>query len=176
MPFQASRSWSHILRNKRALSTPGPKMVHFKSRVSKISYLRLSRADTKSQYWFELQDFLVGTIIALLMALDTYLRALWAAVRAPQSRFNSGLFQHSPLIHQACPSCLRGQNKGNMGSLEITPFILSSKMGLLGSPQLVLHWRIHNRALIPALIFRHFAQTFNCNQWNMEMKARGLII
>lgn len=160
---------------KNSLQT-STKQLQIKGLI-KNSFLRLNKADTKLECYFELQNFLVGTIIALLMTLDTYLRALWAVSRAPQWSFSSVLFQHSPLIHQLQPWPLAGggKNKGNMGSLEMHCLFHLSKVGLLGSAQPVLHWRIHNRALIPALIFRHFAQTFNCNQWNMEIKARVLI-
>lgn len=74
------------------------------------------------------------------------------------------------------PTCWRtSEIKGIQAIWKCTLFFHSSKLGLFGSPQLLFHWRIQNRALILAMIFRHFVQTFNWNQWNMEIKARVLI-
>lgn len=172
-PPKLQSSHSDPTLNKRTLAKLAPKNAPFQIKGVIKKSLRLSKADTKPEYYFELQNLPVGTIIILLMALDTYLRALWAVAWAPQSRFSSVLFQHSPLTHQlqACPPCWRvGKIKGIWAVWKCTPFFHSSKVGLLGSPQLLLHWRIHNRALIPALIFRHFAQTFNCNQWILSWR------
>lgn len=57
-------------KQKNSLQT-STKPLQIKGLI-KNSFLRLSKADTKPECYFELQIFLVGTIIVLLMALDTY--------------------------------------------------------------------------------------------------------